>query len=220
MHQKSIEILFISNFDEDHISDIANVREQLDVKSIVKNRTINADQLAELKYKQSGKISDAMESMLDVMRTFTGGPPDPPIEFPNVSYKTFCNSHPFGEGSDTNNISVVTFLTVNSTTILLPGDLETDGWKKLLRNYDFARRLSDVDIFVASHHGRENGYCSDVFAVHNCRPSVFVFSDSEVRHATQETTNVYASWASGVQHNGNTRRVLTTRSDGSVSWNL
>lgn len=220
MHQGSVEILFISNFDEDHISDIINVREQLDVKSIVKNTTISANQLAELKYKQSGEISDAMESMLDMMRTFTGGQPDPPYEFPNVSYKVFCNNHPFGDGSDTNNISVVTFLTVNDTTILLPGDLEKEGWRELLRNQDFARRLAGVDIFIASHHGRENGYCPEVFTGHNCRPSVFVFSDSEIKHATQEMTSTYASWASGIKHDGKTRKVLTTRSDGSVSWDL
>jgi hypothetical protein len=155
-----------------------------------------------------------------MMRTFTGGLPDPPFEFPKVSYKTFCNSHPFGDGSDTNNISVVTLLTANNTTILLPGDLEKEGWKALLRNQDFARRLSDVDIFIASHHGRDNGYCSEVFTAHNCRPSVFVFSDSEIKYATQEMTNIYASWASGIQHDGKTRKVLTTRSDGSVSWDL
>ena len=192
--------------------------DKLKVRQVTKNPTITADQLSALKMRQSGEISNAMESMLDMMRTYTGGPLDPPPDFPGVTYQTYRNNHPFGNGDDTNNISLVTFLTVNNTTILLPGDLEKEGWRALLRNENFARQLALVDIFIASHHGRENGYCPEVFTEHSCRPDVFVFSDSDIRYTTQEMTNTYANWASGIQHNGQTRGVLTTRSDGSISW--
>lgn len=52
----------------------------------------------------------------------------------------------------------------------------------------FASRLASVDIFIASHHGRENGYCEELFAQYDGRPDVFVFSDSPIQHATQEMT--------------------------------
>lgn len=220
LRQGSVEYLIISNYDEDHISDLPNVVDNLKVKTLVRNRSITADQLRDLKLRQSGEISTAMDSMLSMIRKYNSGPPDPPHEFPGVTRQTFLNDYPFGNGDDTNNISLVTFLTVNDTVVFLPGDLEKEGWRALLRNNDFARRLADIDIFIASHHGRENGYCPEVFTDHNCRPDVFVFSDSEIKHATQETTNKYANWASGTQHNGQTRKVLTTRSDGSLSWDL
>jgi beta-lactamase superfamily II metal-dependent hydrolase len=218
--QGSVEYLFISNFDEDHISDLHNVRELLDVKSLVKNPTISADQLRDLKLEQSGEISTAMESMLSMMTTYTGGPLNPAPSFPNVSYTTFRNAHPFGNGTDTNNISLVTFLTIGQTTIFIPGDLEVAGWHELLQNPDFAQRLRTINIFVASHHGRQNGYCPEVFTEHNCRPNVIVFSDSNIVHATQEMTAIYANWATGITHNGQNRSVLTTRNDGSISWDL
>ena len=216
-HQ-SVEYLFISNYDQDHISDLPRLRNNLHIGSLVRNASITADQLRALKLRQSGEISPAMHSMLDMIRTYTGDITGNEPNFPGVTYQTFCNSHPFGNGSDTNNLSMVTILTVNGTTILLPGDMERAGWLILLRDTSFTRHLPSVDIFVASHHGRDNGYCREIFANYGCRPGVFVMSDSSVVHATQQCTNNYAQWASGVQFNGQTRRVLTTRNDGALTW--
>ena len=218
-HQ-SIEILFISNYDEDHISDLPRLRDAINIRSLHRNKSISGPQLRALKQRQAGESSPAMESMLDMICEYTGGPLNPAPEFPNVTYHTYHNNHPFGNGDDTNNISVVTFLTLNGTTVLLTGDLERQGWLQLLDNQYFARRLQAVDIFVASHHGRENGYCREVFSDYGCRPDVFVFSDSQIRYATQEMTNTYAAWATGIRFNGQRRRVLTTRNDGPLTWSF
>ena len=218
-HQ-SVEVLFISNYDEDHISDLPQLREALNIRSLLRNKSISGAELRALKWRQSGQISPAMESMLDMIHEYTGAPLDPASEFPNVTSHTYHNDHPFGNGEDTNNISLVTFLTINGTTILLPGDIERQGWLQLFHNQYFAEKLATVDIFIASHHGRENGYCREVFADYGCRPDVFVFSDSHVQYATQEMTNVYAGWANGIQFNGKCRKVLTTRNDGPLSWSF
>jgi beta-lactamase superfamily II metal-dependent hydrolase len=124
----------------------------------------------------------------------------------------------YSEFSDTNNISLVTFIERGSTKLIIPGDLEQDGWEALLGRQDFVTELADVNVFVASHHGRESGYCEDVFNV--CSPHVIVFSDSEIVHGTQEMSQTYAQHASGVQFNGETRYVLSTRNDGSITWNI
>lgn len=218
-HQ-SVEILFVSNYDQDHISDLPRLRGEFNVRSLSTNGSISATELRALKLRQSGEISPAMDSMLDMIGSYTGGPLDPAPEFPGVTYYTYYNDHPFGNGDDTNNISLVTFLTVNNTTILLPGDIERAGWLQLLKNKYFAQRLASVNIFVASHHGRENGYCREVFEDYGCRPDVFVFSDSAIQHATQEMTNTYADRASGINFNRQRRFVLTTRNDGSLTWTL
>lgn len=216
-HQ-SVEHLFVSNYDEDHISDLPRLRAELNIRSLHRNPTISASELRALKLRQSGEISPAMDSMLDMIRTYTGGPLNPAPAFPDVTYDTYCNTHPFSGGNDTNNISLVTFLTVNGTTILLPGDVERGGWLELLENIHFARKLRSVNIFIASHHGRENGYCREAFADYGCRPDVIVFSDSAIQHATQEMTATYAGWANGIRFNNQPRSVLTTRNDGSLTW--
>jgi len=216
----SVELLAITNYDEDHISDIANLRDRLNIRQLRRNKSITAEQLRALKLKQSGEISPAMESLLDMMSDYTGGPLNPAPDFPSTTRTCFQNSHPFGSGDDTNNISIVTLLDVHDDTFLIPGDIEKEGWERLLESAPNLRsRLSDVTVYIASHHGRTNGYCEDIFTQHNCRPNVFVFSDDSKQYSTQESNELYRQWAKGIQFNGETRKILTTRKDGTLTWN-
>lgn len=212
--RRSIELLVVTNYDEDHISDLPNIQKYVTAKTLLRNKSINAAQLRALKA-QSGPISEAMEEMLKMMDGYTGEDVNPP-EFPDITRRSFHNS--YGQDfDDTNNISVVTFLSCRGTNILIPGDIEKAGWEKLLENAEFRNYLAGVDVFIASHHGRKNGYCPDVFRY--CHPDVFVFSDDSIQYATQEMANQYAQHAKGIQLNGQTRSVLTTRKD-PLTWNL
>jgi beta-lactamase superfamily II metal-dependent hydrolase len=209
----TIHRLFITNYDEDHISDLPEIRRRFHVRILHWNKTITVDQLCQLKL-QGGPISAAMESLLDMMSSYTSPVSDEP-PFPRVSWVSFYAQ--FGtDFDDANNISLVTFLQCGSLSVLIPGDLESPGWLHHLRRQRFRELLAKVDVFVASHHGRESGYCKEVFDY--CRPSVIVFSDSPIVHGTQETANRYASHARGTQFNGETRYVLSTRSDGDFCW--
>lgn len=73
-------------------------------------------------------------------------------------------------------------------------------------------------MLIASHHGRESGYCAEVFDY--CSPSVIVFSDGPIVHATQGMSDAYARHATGIQFNGEKRYVLSTRRDGTFWWDL
>lgn len=212
----AIDRFFVTNYDEDHISDLSELRRILSISTLHRNTSISKDQLRALK-RQSGPISTAMESMLEMIGSYTAGPLSPEPEFPGVSYKSYWNN--YGTVfNDSNNISLVTFLTCNGLRFIIPGDLEKLGWEKLLNSTDFCQDLRDVNIFVASHHGRENGYCKEVFDY--CSPSVIVFSDSYIKHATQKMSATYYNHASGIQFNGQTRHVLSTRHDGSFWWDV
>lgn len=211
-----VDYFFVTNYDEDHISDLPNLRANVDVHSLFRNTSISSAELRALK-QQSGPISPAMESMLDLIDSYTGGPLNPAPDFPGVRFTTFCNSYG-AQFPDTNDISLVTFLQCGSTKFIIPGDLEGSGWHGLLTRQDFVNELAGVNVFIASHHGREDGYNEDVFEV--CRPRVVVFSDSEIEHATQEMSQAYAAHASGVTFNGVTRYVLSTRNDGSLTWTI
>ncbi len=213
---QNIDHLFITNYDEDHISDLPNLRQSMKIRSLVRNRSISTDQLGELK-RQGGPISPAMESMLDMINKYNGGPLNPAPNFPRVRYRTFQNDYS-DEFPDTNNISLVTFLEAEGMKFIIPGDLERKGWLGLLDNQKFKDELLGVTVFVASHHGRENGYCSEIFDIF-C-PNVIVFSDSSIKYATQEMSQCYAQHAKGIQFKGKTRQVLTTRNDDSLLWNL
>ncbi len=212
-----IDIFFVTNYDEDHISDLPMLRQNknISIESLCRNQSIDAHRLRILK-EQSGHISDAMESMLGMIQTYTGGPPQPPLSFPNVRFTTYYNT--FDVFEDTNNCSLITFLTCNGLKFVIPGDVEKDGWLNLLKNIRFQNELKDVNIFIASHHGRESGYCKEVFDL--CAPRAVIFSDSNIQHDTQEMSSTYAKHCAGINFKEQTRRVLSTRNDGSLTWNL
>lgn len=206
-----IDKFFVTNYDEDHISDLPNLFQSIPISIFHRNPLITREQLAALK-RQSGPLSSAMMSllaMLDIYNDFSVESALSAPLFPNVTFNTYFCGYP--EFTDTNNLSLVTFLNINGTGVMIPGDLEKAGWKKLLENPEVLRDLSAVDVFIASHHGRENGYCREVFDY--CNPEIIVFSDSQIQFSTQEMTNTYASHASGMLVDGKLRKVVTTRSD-------
>jgi len=209
----AIEWYFVTNYDEDHISDLPRLRRKLPIGVLVRNGTVSAPQLRALKL-EGGPITEAMESLLDMMGLYTQSVVAPP-PLPGVEWNIHSNRYP-EDFEDTNNLSVVTFLRMGGLSVILPGDLEAAGWQKLLLVKEFRDQLRDVNVFIASHHGREGGYCEDVFKF--CHPAVIVLSDGPVQHDTQKMASVYAAHASGITFNGELRKVLSTRTDGTLTW--
>jgi len=116
--------------------------------------------------------------------------------------------------TDTNNLSLVTLIEFGAARILVPGDLETSGWRWLLGRDDFRDALRRTTVFVASHHGRESGLCEDVFTY--CRPEIVIVSDKKVERETQEVD--YGRYATGtVLTDGYRRRCLSTRNNGDIA---
>lgn len=224
-----ISLLTITNYDEDHISNLPDLIDRFGsnkIKSLLRNKSISSDQLRRLK-RQSGDISPAMESLLNMMNRYTASLSPQELNereksFPNVSRSVFYNSYGSGNNqfNDTNNISVVTFLTIDDLKIVIPGDLEKSGWQTLLKNKRFCQELRETNCFIASHHGRENGFCEDVFSY--CKPKIIIFSDDSIKYGTQERmSEIYGQFASGLRlRNGQTRKVITTRNDGDFYINI
>ncbi len=207
---------FVTNFDEDHISDLPNLVRTVRVHLLHRNTTINESQLRAIKL-AGGPVSPAMEQMLAMVKTYN----DTSLatiasqpSFPDVYFNVF--SCRYGDFYDTNNLSLVTFLRLRNLRVIIPGDIETAAWERLLSDPQFREELSHVNLFIASHHGRENGYCREVFDY--CNPELIVFSDSNKKYSTQEMANTYANHASGSYLNGSFRKVLTTRNDQSIWW--
>lgn len=215
---RTVHRLFITNYDQDHISDIETIWRYFSVPILHRNESISATDLRQLK-EESGPITSQMESLIArITHTFTGGPPAIPPPLPRIAWDCFHVNYP--RLTDTNNLSLVTVLQCGNTTFLIPGDIEEAGWWHLVQNPAFLAYLPGIDVFIASHHGRENGFYAPLFDDLGCRPSCFVFSDSAIRHSTQEMTQAYAQRAGGVPFRGQTRYVLSTRNDGSLTWTL
>lgn len=57
--------------------------------------------------------------------------------------------------------------------------------------------VADTNVLTASHHGRLNGVCPDMFAKYGRKPYWVVISDNGYQHDTQETLPFYSLRAQG-----------------------
>lgn len=205
-----IESLIISNYDEDHVSDLPNILNQFHVGVLYRNNSISPQELENLK-RQTGPISTAMRSTLNLAGEYSNPVATYP-DYSGIEFEVFQNDYP--AFTDTNNLSLLTIMEYDGFGIAFTGDLEVGGWDALLENPRVRHKLSMVNVFIASHHGRVNGYNPRVFEY--CSPDIVVISDKEIVHETQK--NTYANHASGLNWNGGPekRYVLTTRSDGHI----
>jgi beta-lactamase superfamily II metal-dependent hydrolase len=217
LKRNAINYLFITNADEDHFSDLSQVLDDIGVQTLHANWKVTPQAMRQVKLDQCGEISTDAQRYLDLTSIYVQ---TPAVTFDagmgGVTQKAFCNPHPLF--TDTNNLSLAVFFRYGQFQILFPGDLERPGWLQLLADQNFRAELGRTTALVASHHGRESGYCEEVFVF--CKPQFMVISDKSEVHDTQGTTNLYASKVKGdgihvVTCQGR-RKVLTTRSDGGI----
>lgn len=213
----TIRRLFVTNYDEDHISDLTDVRRNMHIEILSRNASMTSAQIRSTK---THPISLAMNELLGMIDSYTGYVQPHLLDPHGLRVSFFHNEYP--TFTDTNNLSLLTFLDVGDISFVLGGDLEQTGWSRLIQNSKVRSLLGHVDVFVASHHGRENGYCREVF--NYCHPSLIVMSDGPIRHNTQKMADTYAQHARGEHFNSGGsrefRKVVTTRKDGNIFWDL
>lgn len=205
-----IDRFFITNYDEDHVSDLVNLRAKIAIKLLHRNKSVTPNDIERLK-SETG-MGNGVAEAVKMANEYTHPVTNPP-DLGALTYDVFYNTYP-NDFDDENNLSLAVFLHYNNIHIVFPGDLEKAGWEKLLKNEKFQNALSEVNVFVASHHGRESGCCEDVFKY--CNPEVAIMSDMATQYDTQKTASWYGDRVSGIPWNGGTRKVLTTRKDGRI----
>lgn len=212
-----IDRLIVSNYDEDHLSDLPKIREErIHIHEIVGNPTVTMQALRSLK---PNGIGNGVAALIDLKENF--GHTFSPREIQGVYLYYFWVIHNPLLLQNTNDLSLVTFVSINDLHMVFPGDIESSGWEILLQRADFLAHLKRVNVFVASHHGRVNGYHADVFRNGRCSPALVIISDKSIMHGTQENAATrYGGHARGVMIDGNFRKVLTTRNDGHIRFSF
>jgi len=211
IHQRGLEVtnLTIDNLDEDHVSDLPNLYQRCVIRSLSTNWYVTPNWIRRAKAEQGmgPGIATAVSMMENV---YTGAPYQ--TNWGGMHVARFC--HPLTQFDDVNSLSLVTFIHYGGVRMVFPGDLTRRAWKLFLTDGSFCQWLATTNIFLASHHGREDGYCPEVFNV--CTPEVVIISDAGIQYATQEVD--YGPHATGIpSQDGTTRSVLTTRNDGKLT---
>lgn len=213
---ETIDRLIIQNLDEDHVQDLSSLLRNVNVLSVFSTPHIDANKLKEMK---PNGMRAGVTAAWHYLRACGPGHAGPLPQVPGVDAVSFFNIAPF-HVTDTNNMSVATYFRWGQFAILFGGDLERRGWEELLRDSVFASLLPTVRVFVASHHGRENGLCEDM--VRLMSPDIVIISDDQIQYASQNTNAKYRRHLKGIPLQGgglmtDRRYVLTTRRDGTLN---
>ena len=213
-----LELLIVTNYDEDHVSGLPNLREKVEIRYLLRNKSISPEIITQLKSEDG--MGNGIEELVDMAKSYTS-PVDPQTAptYPRVEWQGYHNTYP--EFDDENNLSLIVNMKIAGINFLFTGDLEKAGWKALLEgNANFREAVKKVDILFASHHGRENGKYEPLFDEYECNPTLIVISDKKMMHQSQETVGYYGQQAKGFSVNGGDRYVLTTRGDGCIRFNF
>lgn len=113
-------------------------------------------------------------------------------------------------------LSLVTFLEYADINIIFPSDLDNAGWHSLLKSYEFRRKLEQVNIFVASNHGEEKGYCREVF--NYCKPEIVIVSNKDNKPVNTTMKKLYSNHAKGAIHgvSDDDKKIYSTYEDGGI----
>ena len=160
--RSTLDYLFITNADQDHMSDLQGLwNAGITIPVMYRNPSYTGEQMRQIK-RQSGLLSADAERYVSACSSFSVPVSEPfDLHMGGITATTFWNPYP--TFMDTNNLSLVVFIKYSNFKILFPGDLEKAGWRALLQRPDFCAELRGTDVLVASHHGRESGYCADIF---------------------------------------------------------
>jgi len=212
-----LDMLAITNFDEDHASGANDLFDRVRVEWLLRNNSVSGATIKSLKREDGlGPGIERVAHAIDYVFTGPGAPVVPEPIFQGVTRQVFFNSYP--RFDDENNLSMVVFLKCHGIGVMFPGDLEKAGFLELLKNEAFKQALRETNVYVASHHGRDNGCCEETVEF---LQSVYyvVISDKGYQYDTQKTIPFYSRIAKGDPFGQEpVRRVLTTRCDGRIAF--
>ena len=204
----------------DHIEDILNF-DLLTPKVLQRPSHLTSDDIWAGNTKASPETTKILQKYNELNNKYTS--PVDPQENPDltnnnggVSIETFT---PYSSAtSNLNNHSIVSIVEYEGVKILIPGDNESPSWNELLAKPAFRKAITGTHILVAAHHGRESGYCSDLFNYFT--PHIVLVSDGRVQDTS--VTSRYTDKASGwtvLSRSGKPtekRYCITTRNDGMI----
>ena len=198
---------------DDHLNDVEALARDLRPAIMVRQKTYDWEEV------KSGSPLRGEYGNLDMFSAWQEsydrriGSPDWGMKLEN-HWLTPQRAKELDEAKFVNNSSIVTVIEYNGFKAVFPGDLEEAGWRELLRDPSFVNSIRGATLFVASHHGHSSGYCGEIFEVMG-KPVCNVVS---ARAGDDHVSRAYSSLenAEGFDYEGGTRRMFSTRNDGSI----
>lgn len=206
-HCNYLDYLVLPAYTQDHLAgfpDLVNQCSQHDIPIhfLVFNPTVHPEQLSDLTHLPL-PLTNSLQTATNSQN----------IEIDGLKLSFFWNQYPNCRSN--HDLSLVTFIQYRDINMILPSDVDHDGWESLLGESNFRQKLDKVNVFVASDHGQEEGYCHDVFRY--CHPEVILVSNKENQSLSARMMEQYQSLAKGAPFGISDKKVLTTYEEGTIS---
>lgn len=215
---KQLDYVIITHPHLDHIDYILNF-DSLSPKIFKRPKQLTNKEVMEgvqekdkPKFKKYCEINDRYNSPIKANSPDSVSNPD---NWGGLKIQTFsptdCNHNNY------NNHSIITVLEYAGTKVVIPGDNEKCSFDELLEDSNFKNAITNADILLAPHHGRESGYYKDFMDLVN--PRLTIVSDG--RFCETSANARYSAKSRGwLVHKksgeSKERKCLTTNSDGEV----
>lgn len=213
---ESLDGVVITHPHADHLDDIFNF-DSLSPKTLSRPGHLTED---DIRGENEAAGASLISKYLEISTRYSSGVGDEENPFKasvngGVSFQKFfpkaCSR------DNLNNHSVVTIVSYASSKILIPGDNEKPSWEELLADRNFVLAVSGTNLLLAPHHGREAGFCEELFK--HIRPCLTIVSDGSIcdTSARDRYRNRSTGWkVYDSAGNEELRHCLTTGSDGTV----
>ena len=213
---KQLDLVIITHPHKDHIDDIMNF-EQLYPKVLWCPRQLTREDVMKDIREEDKPLFDKYFELRDKY-SYPLASENDPSKSGNLGGVTLQSFFPTDcDKANINNYSIVTVLTYAQSKVIITGDNELPSWNELLAQGNFATAVKNADILLAPHHGRDSGFCKDLFE--HFSPYLTIISDGRFcdTSATGRYYNLTKGWNVHYR-NGSTeeRKCLTTRSDGYI----
>lgn len=205
-----LEVLAVTNYDEDHVDGLPELRKAVGIRTLLRSKNVNPDEIVQLKSEDG--MGNGIAELVKMAGTYTA--PADPIDFGNITRKVFYNSK--NDFDDENNLSMLLILSFGAQKVVFCGDMERAGFDRILQRSEVRDAVAAASILIAPHHGRESSVHEGFLKLVN--PFWTVISDKGYQYATQETVPTYRKHCRGGAFRGETRHVLTTRKDGTITF--
>lgn len=178
--EQRVDLLILTHYDTDHVCGVSELLKRVHVEQI-----LMPDYLPDSSARQEiERMAAASGTQISLVRTNM------------IARAGSCCISIFADNIDesVDNGGLVVLLENNQTEILITGDMDAAGERKLLRNHD----IPDIDILVAGHHGAK--YSTSETMLSEVMPEIVVISVGRNRygHPAEETIERIASVGAAV----------------------
>jgi len=180
-NKRRIPKLIVSHLHGDHFSDVGSLEGYEKPKTLLRDKETLKFLESKIKTAKSGDIGvETLRKFRKFQASYTKDPEEAPdwgFDYFKSKQISYDNAEDASSSDDKiiNNRSYITVIRYAGKSILFPGDIEAEGWNKFLENKTLKSHVSNINFFVASHHGHETGFTSDILESTG-KPDLYIVS--------------------------------------------